>query len=98
MFVVVPDVSIASGASQYTGAFAVCSAGEALVLMLKDVLWTDPTFIFTALLVPAVVPFYLFIVDVCETNYETGLLLEAGTAFLAATLSGLLHHVAWKIC
>lgn len=38
MFVVVPDVSIASGTSQYTGVFAVCSAGEALPLMLKDVL------------------------------------------------------------
>lgn len=38
MFVVVPDVSIASGASQYTGAFAVCSADEALALVLKDVL------------------------------------------------------------
>lgn len=38
MFVVVSDVSIASGASQYTGAFAVCSADEALALVLKDVL------------------------------------------------------------
>lgn len=38
MFVVVPDVSIASGTPRYTGVFAVCSAGEALPLMLKDVL------------------------------------------------------------
>lgn len=37
--------------------------------------------------------FYLFRVDVCETNYDTGLLSEAGTAFLAAMLSRLLHHM-----
>lgn len=84
-FVVAPDVSIASGISQYAGAFTVWSAGEALPLMLKDVLWTDSTLIFTALSVSAV--------EVCETNYDTGLLLEAGTAFLAATLSRLLHHM-----
>lgn len=38
MFVVVPDVSTASGTSLYASAFAVCSAGEALPLMFKDVL------------------------------------------------------------
>lgn len=38
MFVVVSDFSTASGTSQYAGAFVVCSAGEALPLMLKDIL------------------------------------------------------------